>query len=252
MLLSCGFFSCKKNKITCLQYTNTKVGFKVFEYVLDTLMLTDSVYIDNNIFFITNENYTNVSWKIGRDSRTFYSQKVNLRFDEPQNLKLLLNAAKVDRQCNAIEESVTCTLSVLNNNGTIISPLAGKYRGYNFDTPSDFFTIEIKFWKGERYEWWKNGAYSVENLPKGYINPTQNWNSNLRPEIKGIIASNGYKNLAIDMTGNLPALGIKGYATLKIGSYDSLIFNYTIIDTAILNKTGKTTIIQKQFIGIRK
>ena len=158
----------------------------------------------------------------------------------------------INKFCTPEQFTKTMPFVFLNDNGTIISPIVGSYHGYNIDKPSDTFTVSIKFWIGVRYPWWSNGAYSVENLPKGYFDTTQNFNGYKRPEIKGIISSNGYKNIAIDKSGYWPATGIKGYGNLKRGINDTLQFAYTVIDTIKFNQTGKLSFSKKTFLGLKK
>lgn len=251
LLLILFFTSCKKNKDTCNQYTGNKFGFKNYELILDSLMESDTVYTENNIFFKANENYGNIKWKIGEDSREFTTPSVNLRFTDPDVVNISIKGLTYNQHCNTEEKSYLGMLVVLPNDGSKISPLTGKYNGYNVDKPIDTFTVSIKYWFGQRYNWWSLGAYSIDNLPKKYIDSTQNWNGYQRPEIRGIIASTGYRNIAIDKSGNLPALGIKGYGTLRSGVKDSLIFYYSIIDTALLNRTGQLIYLQKKFIGLK-
>lgn len=244
--------SCKKNKDTCYQYTGKKFGFNTFEFVLDTLMQSDTVYTDNDIFIKANENYSNIKWKIGNDPRLFMSSTVNLRFSDPELINISIKALSFNQSCNTEEKEYSNVLAVLPNDGSKVSPLVGDYVGYNADNPKDTFSVKIKYWFGQRYNWWSNGAYSVENLPKGYLDSTQNWNGYQRPEVTGIIASTGYKNLAIDKSGNLLSLGIKGYASLRSGIRDSLLFTYSIIDTAALNRSGQLVYLQKKYIGLKK
>ena len=245
------FISCKKNHDECKDYSGFKRGFESYEYVLDTLLRTDTSFADRNILFKTNEPYNNITWKIGSDPRTFTSQSVNLRFSNPEILNVILKGNAINSNC--ISENFTSTkpFVLIENNGSIQSPLVGIYRGYNIDNANEIFSVAIKFWIGSRYNWWSNGAYSVENLPNGYLDTTKNFNGYSRPEIKGIIASTGYKNIAIDESGSLPSLGIKGYGNLSRGVKDTLIFNYTIIDTAQLNSTGQLKYLVKKFIGIK-
>ncbi len=245
------FLSCKKNHDVCNGYSGNKSGFESYEYVLDTLLRTDTSFVDKDIFFKTNEPYSNIKWTIGSDPRTFTTQTVNLRFSNPERLNVILKGYAINSNC--ISESFTLTkpFVLLENNGSIQSPLVGLYKGNNIDNINDTFSVAIKFWIGTRYNWWSNGAYSVENLPKGYLDTTQNFNGYSRPEIKGIIASTGYKNIAIEKSGNLPSLGIKGYGNLARGIKDTLTFNYTIIDTTLLNSSGQLKYIVKTFIGIK-
>jgi len=243
--------SCKKNHEVCKNYSGIKRGFESYEYVLDTLLKTDTSFVDKDIFFKPNEPYSNIAWTIGSDPRTFTSQTVNLRFSNPERLNVILKGNAINSNCNTESFTLTKAFVLLENNGSIQSPLVGIYKGYNIDNINDTFSVAIKFWIGSRYNWWGNGAYSVENLPKGYLDTTQNFNGYSRPEIKGIIASNGYKNIAIDKSGNLPSLGIKGYGNLVRGVKDTLIFSYTIIDTTLLNSSGQLKYIKKQFIGIK-
>jgi hypothetical protein len=237
------FLSCKKNK---------KFGFEVYELVLDTLLKADTVYNNSDIFFKSNENYSNISWNVGSDPRVFTSQSLNFRFTSSEVLPVKLKGDKYNLNCILEENSFVKSVVIVDNNNSNISPLVGTFLGSNTDNLPDTFSIKIKYWYGQRYSWWPNGAYSVENLPKGYLDSTQNWNGFQRPEIKGIIASNGFKNIAIDKSGNEPALGIKGYGNLRNGIRDSLIFSYTILDTTMFNQTGQITYLKKIFKGIKK
>lgn len=242
---------CKKSDDSCKYYSGIEAGFNSYEYVLDTVLQTDTSFVDKDIFFKTNETYSTVLWNIGADPRTFNTQSVNLRFSVPENLDVTLKGTSVDQYCNPQNFAQTKPFVVLENNGLVKSPLIGSYKGYNIGNPNDTFTVIIKFWIGARYNWWNNGAYSVENLPKGYIDTTQNFNGYSRPEIKGIIASTGYKNIAIDKHDNFYASGIKGYGGLKRGAIDTLLFNYKIIDTLKFNQTGQISYLQKTFIGLK-
>lgn len=244
--------SCKRNNEICNPSLNGNFDFQIYEYVLDTILETDTAYINKDIFFKTNPAFTNTSWTIGNDPRIFTTNIVNLKFFNPENINVKLSATGINKFCSSEQFTVSKPFVLLDDNGTIKSPLIGTYQGYNSDKPSDTFTISIKFWFGLRYPWWGNGAYSVENLPKGYVDSTQNFNGFNRPEIKGIIASTGYKNIAIDKSGYFPAAGIKGYGNLRRGLADTLLFTYTIIDTLKFNQTGQLEYLKKIFKGIKK
>lgn len=243
--------NCSKKKDVCNVSATSNFGFKAYEYVLDTALLTDTSFVNRDIVFKTNSAYSNISWKIGGDPRIFTNSSVRLKFLTPENLTITLKGDAVNQFCNTEQLTGTMPFVLLDDNGLIQSPLVGYYHGYNVDKPSDTFTVAIKFWFGTRYPWWSSGAYSVENLPKGFIDSTQNFNGYSRPEIRGIISSTGYKNIAIDKSGNFSAAGIKGYGSLRRGARDSLLFNYTIIDTARFNQTGQLTYIKKSFFGIK-
>jgi hypothetical protein len=242
---------CKKPKETCKDYSDIKKGFDIYEYVLDTLLTTDTSFANQDIFFKANELYPEIVWSIGSDPRSFNTQTIKLRFLNPESFNITLSANFKDQDCNIQRFTLIKPFVLLDDDGSIESPLVGSYKGYNTDEPNDKFTVTIKLWKGLRYNWWDAGAYSVENLPRGYCDTTQNFNGYSRPEIKGIVATTKYKNIAIDRGGNIPALGIKGYGRLLRGINDTLIFDYSIIDTAYLNSTGKTNYILKKFIGIK-
>jgi hypothetical protein len=184
---------------------------------------------------------------VGGPANTFYTKTFSLVFDGNYELDVQLTGKLTNQQSTTLTRHLT-----VYNPAQHISPLVGQFAGYNIDNPIDTFTVSIDYWFGQRYPWWSQGAYSISNLPKGFVDKTQNFNGAYRPEITGIISSTGYKNLAFDRSGNIPALGIKGYATIKRGAKDSLTVNYTIIDTAYYNTTHQVKLIKKQFLGTRR
>jgi hypothetical protein len=243
---------CRKKEVACNNSAGGNFGFKSYEFVLDTILETDTSFANRDIVFKANSNYSNIAWTIGNDPRTFTTSSVNLKFISPDNIMVKLNAVGINKNCTSEQFTKAIPFVLLDDGGSIKSPLIGSYKGYNTDKPNDTFTVSIKFWVGSRYPWWSNGAYSVDNLPKGYIDSTQNINGISIPEIKGIIASTGYKNIAIDKSGNFPALGVKGYGNLKRGTVDTLLFSYSIIDTLKFSQTGQLSYIKKTFLGVKK
>lgn len=243
--------SCKKSNNDCLGNINSKIGFQIYEQVGDTLLPTDTAYEGANIFFKTDESYSNIKWKIGNDPREFNTPIVNLRFNKEETITTTLNAIAVS-MCQPKIDVSQQAFSIIRNDGSKVSPIVGTFIGSNVDDLSDSFIVEVKFWYGTRYSWWNNGAYSIHNLPYGYKDSSQNFNGFVRPEIDGIVCSNGYKNLSLDKSGFIPAKGIKGYCILKQGIKDTLLINYTVIDIVKYNQNRLITYITKKFIGLRK
>lgn len=252
LLLCLIIISCKKsntlNKCSSLDYRG--VSFQMFETVLDTLLPTDTAYSQTLVSFKAGKNTYSSSWRIGNDPRVFTTESVNLVFNNPISFDATLTASYAD-ECFNETKAVTKKFTIVSNRGDIVSPLKGVYHGYNIDNPGDTFSTSIKYWYGVRYNWWPDGAYSIQNLPKGYFDTTKEINGSSRPEITGIICSNGYKNLAIDKSGDISAQGIKGYASLIKGATDTLVISYKVIDTNIFNQTGQINYLQKKFIGIK-
>lgn len=243
---------CTRNKEQCNENSQSITGFNIAEFVLDSAMQADTAFTNRDILFKTNSSYSNIIWKIGDDPRLFTNSVVSLKFLSPGSIVSTLSAQQLNSSCQYESFTSSGQVVLLPDDGSIQSPLVGEYHGFNTDSPSDTFTVAVRYWAGARYPWWPTGAYSVDNLPHGYLDTTQNFNGYSRPEIKGIIVSNSYKNMAFDKSGNIPAAGIKGYASLKRGLSDTLIANYTLIDTARFTNTGQLTYLRKTFIGIKK
>lgn len=254
LFMATGMAACTRwyNGDPCPGAGTIPAGFYIGEYVKDTFMQTDTSFTNREIIFNANENYDSISWKIGDDPRRFTNKAVALRFLTTENLSATLSAHRLNSDCSHTPFTSTQSLVLLTDNGTVISPLVGEYHGYNTDRPSDTFTVAVRFWKDPRYTWWSTGAYSIDNLPKGYRDTTKNINGVPVHEITGIISATGYKNMAYDLSGTIPAAGIKGYATLRRGLPDTLMANYTLIDTARLLHTGQLVYLKKQFIGLKK
>lgn len=246
------FLSCTKTTKPCNSIQSERIGFDICEKIADTLLPTDTAYENYSIFFKSNENYRNIKWKIGEDTRSFSEPLVNIIFSNPEDINVKLSAYQAN-PCDAGKDTtVSKSFTILKDDGTIISPIVGKYIGYEKGNESKLFVIELKYWFGSRYPWWQKGAYSIHNLPNGFKDSTQNFNGAFRPEIDGIVVSNGYKNFSFNKSGFIPALGIKGAGSLKRGAMDSLIINYSVIDTAIYKQSGTISYLLKKFIGIRQ
>lgn len=227
--------------------TLTVGDFVILENVGDTLLPTDTCYTHRLVSFQSTKEFTSYKWIIGASSDTFYTRSVNLTFTQSDELSIKLKGTLPGNADTLISKHLT-----ILNPRDFVSPLTGEYLGANTDDMADTFRVPVKYWHGSRYPWWPEGAYSINNLPKGYKDNTQNFNGYLRPEIEGIIASTGFKNIAFDKNGNVPALGIKGYATLKRGFPDTLVVNYKILDTSKYNQSNVISYLSKTFIGIRK
>jgi hypothetical protein len=248
--------SCEKRGNLCSQVTTPgyyEHGFKILEPLADTLMETDTAYTNRLLAFKGNANYNNISWTIGNDPRRFSTQIVRLTFPSTGRVTAKLSAEGENRNCQLVQFTKEGAVELVKDDGTVVSPLRGDYLGYNTDNPIDTFTVSIKFWKGSRYPFWSEGAYSVDNLPKGHKDTTKEINGLRRPEIEGIFPrATGYKNIAINETGFWFLQHIKGYGQLKRGIRDTLVFNYTQLDTLRVNQTGQYVYFRKKFVGIRK
>ena len=238
--------ACKKND-KVLTVAHYKGDFSILEEVGDTSLVSDTCYSLRRITFKASRDFITFNWKIGNISNTFITPSFDFVFPESDQFDIKLHGLLLNRQDTAISK-----LLVIYQPRELISPLVGNYLGHNIDNINDTFTISINYWFGERYPWWKDGAYSIRNLPKGYKDSTQNFNGYNRPEIQGIVSATGYKNLAFDKSGNIPAQGIKGYASLHRGISDSLIINYKVLDTQKFNSDNSIIYINKQFIGLKK
>lgn len=239
-------FGCRKDNTNQNQENSQPISFSILEQVGDTALSTDTGYTNSNILFKTNQNYDSVTWTIGNNIQTFQTQNVNLVFNDPETINVQLHA-KLQSGFQSSQKQFV----VVENDGSKISPIVGSFKGCNSDNLTDSFVVIISFWFGNRYPWWNNGAYSIQNLPEGFKDTTQNFNGYLRPEITGIVCANGYKNLALDKSGYLPAEGIKGYCSLKQAPVDTLFVNYKVIDTAKLNQTGKLEFLTQKYTGLR-
>ena len=252
IILFITLWGCTKTDKPCESVQSEKIGFKIYEKVADTLLETDTAFQDHNILFKADKNYSNIKWKIGNDPRSFRESSVNLVFPNPESLEVKLTALETTPCKDRADTLVSKSFTVVLNDGSVISPIVGRYLGYEQGNEAHLFSVDLKFWFGGLYPWWPTGAYSIHNLPQGFHDSTQNFNGDLRPEIDGIVVSNGYKNVAFDMSGYIPAMGIKGVASLKRGILDSLIINYTVIDTVIYQQNGSISYLAKKFIGIRQ
>lgn len=242
--------ACRKEEDPC-HTQQAVIDFSIYEEVGDTLLVTDTVFERSEVWFKTNHAYNNIQWKIGNDSRVFTSSTINLYFNFAETIPVHLNAS-INNNCQQETRSVDKPLVIVPNDGSHISPITGIFTGYNTDNTNDPFTVTVKFWYGARYNWWKTGAYTIHNMPRGYSDSTQNFNGFSRPEINGILCANGYKHLVFDKSGSVPAQGIKAYCSLRQGKTDSLIIDYTILDLPKFNQTGQISYISKKFVGIRQ
>lgn len=252
LLITVILAGCSREKNACPAYTGKSFGFNIYEVIQDTILPTDTAFAGRPVYFKSNSDYQQINWTVGGDPRIFTTPTINLQFSSPTELNVRLKALDYLPTCTQQEFASQKHMVILPADGTVQSPLVGQYKGINQDKPHDSFTVSIKFWKGDRYPFWSTGAYSVENLPQGFVDSTQNFNGLLRPEVKGIIATTGYYNIGIDRSGNYPAQGIKGYGSLRRGASDSLIVNYTLMDTAWFTQTGQFRYFSKTFIGIKK
>ena len=243
---------CFKKYEACVDEASRQTGFLLSELVKDSFIVADTTYANTEILFKANDNYAGISWTIGTDPRVFSSQEFQLRFLSAENLNITLSGQRLNRSCTYEPFTFTKSLVLLPDDGTIKSALTGDYPGHNTDSPRDTFTVSIKRWISPTYTWWPTGAYSIDNLPRGYRDTTQSYNGVITPEITGIVATTKYKNMAFDRSGNILAAGIKGYAMLKRGFADTLVVNYTLLDTALLNNSGQVAYFKKTFIGIKK
>lgn len=240
--------SCKK-EAACIPTYQSQVGFNCCEVLKDTFLPTDTAYINRLLVFQANKFNDSIKFKIGDDPRIFNSNFVSLFFRDQQTIKVNYNAI-FNNGCQTTIDSLTKSITLVQDDTNHISPLVGSYLGYNTDNPNDTFSIAIKFWIGPRYPWWQRGTYTLDNLPKGYKDAgTRTFNGYSRPEITGLDISVGYKNLTVNESNTIPPQGIKGYASLKRGSPDTLIFNYRL-EEYLPNFQIKYH--QKQFIGIKK
>lgn len=243
---------CKKNDEVCNSAHVKPFGFNMYEQIMDTVLATDTSYIHRLVVFKSNEEYSDVQWTIGGDPRTFSSNRVEMVFNSPENITGKLTANSLNSFCQQEQKELSLNYTLLAEGPRNRSPLIGSYRGFNTDNPSDIFTVEVKYWYGPKYTWWSSGAYTVDNLPKGYQDSTREINGVKIPEIRGIIAATGYKNFAFDKSGNLPALGIKAYGSLRGVGNDTLLINYSILDTLKFNQSGIVSYLQKQFKGLKQ
>jgi hypothetical protein len=238
-------FSCKKNSAP--QNVSILAGdVTVLESVGDTLLPSDTCYSTRLVSFQCSKNFINPQWTIGEYTYSQGVRSVNLIFPEPNHINITLTGHLSQTKDTVIKKQVTIV-----NATDYISPLVGQYLGYNTDLKNDTFRITIEYWFGNRYTWWSNGAYSISNLPRYYKDTTQNFNGFTRPEIQGIISSTGYRNMSFDKSGNILASGIKGYASLKRGVKDTLVVNYTLLDSVKYHQNNLISYIKKTFVGIR-
>lgn len=202
---------CRKENNDCTSIV-PDLDFSILEHVGDSSFVTDTAFTFNRITFQTGPEYDSISWSIGEDNRRFYTRSFDMIFDYPITVGVTLRAIQNNFKCSLVRQGLLTTskqLTVVKSDGTFISPLTGDFLGYIEGLPLDTFTVSIKYWIGNRYPFWPTGAYSIHNIPKGYINEGQSFNGLNRPEINGIVASNGYKSLAFDKSGNFPAAELK-------------------------------------------
>lgn len=238
--------SCNKDDAP-LPVINYKGDFTILEEVGDTLLPTDTCYAYRRIRFNASKDFITFNWVVGDPINTFSTRSFDLAFSGSNKINVKLNGLLRDKKDTSISKTL-----VIYQPRELTSPLVGSYLGSNTDNLKDTFTVSIRYWFGSRYPWWSDGAYSIDNLPKNYRDTTQNFNEYYRPEIEGIVSSTGYKNLFFDKTANIPAQGIKGYASLHRGIRDTLIVNYTVLDMQKYNLDNSLVTIKKQFVGIKK
>jgi hypothetical protein len=237
--------SCDRKEVLCPTLEN--FGFTINEKVGAYFIPSDSVYEKATILFKTNESFKNTVWKIGSGQRQYSGDEVQLFFPSPDDIAINLRATTVS-SCNIMGKTASAQLHILSSE--LKSPLKGNYIGTNEDSPGTVFSVSIKFWRGERYSWWPEGAFSVHNLPEGYKDSSQNFNGMRRPEIDGIVCSNSYKTISFNKGGNISAQGLKGYGFLS-NNNDSIIIRYEVLDTTKLNQSSTIKYISKTFRGKR-
>lgn len=245
------FWSCRKTeKLDCASVQQSPVIIETLESVGDTLLNTDTAFTNRRIYFQTKGSYRNINWTVGADPRNFNAILFSLVFLNSEMLSVSLSANE-DTRCGNYNRSGTKILTIVPGDGSIVSPLKGKYKGFIVGKESDLFDVEIKFWRSPKYTWASEGFYSIHNLPRGFKDTTREINGVPCPELDGVECYPGYHNMAYNTFNNVRTMGLKGVASIRRNPSDTLHLSFTTFDTAIYRQTGRFVYVNQKFIGIK-
>lgn len=242
-------FGCFERDTPCIKSLPTSDKTGAYEIAGDSLFFTTTAYQYRKVYLKASKDITNIVWKIGDDPRDFTERQFYLVFNSVGEYTIKLTGIKT-KECELAQEpySYVGKLTIVPNN--TISALVGRYSGNNVGE-SKKYTIEIKYWLGDRYPWWKDGAYSIHNLPENYSNSEQSFNGFLRPEIDGLIINNNFNSFYLDESGSITSMGIKCWGKLNADDQNKIEIAFKIIDTNLYDRTGQISYIDKIYRGIR-
>lgn len=249
LFVALSFFRCNEKETPCPNDPQHSEEIGTYEAVGDTTFVTDTLYQYRPVYFKSPKEVMNALWKIGDDPREFTQNSFFLVFNQTGSYNVKLSGIK-SIPCSSDKEVIDFqdTFTIVPNN--FISPLPGKYIGKNSGENNEY-TIEIKYWIGDRYPWWKDGAYSIHNFPEGYRDTTHSFNGYLRPEVDGIVLANGFNSFYVDMAASIPAKGVNGYGLLNGDDKNRIEINFKIIDMVYYDQTKTIKYVDKKFIGSR-
>lgn len=256
LFLLIGCIGCQKERRTCRSSTPVTASFSIQEEVGDSLFICDTTFAGRFLHFKTSKLYDSIHWKLDNNNQ---STSADYKLYFPTSTGMLDVTLEVFKKPNTEcfpnddgKDVGVKNFVILPNNGSIVSPIVGTYLGYVQGKEKDTFSVSIKFWKGDRYPFWKDGAYSIHNLPKGYNDSTKEINGFKRPELNGIQTTTGYKAIYFNEAGSRPAQGVHGYAYQSLSNRDSLYIIYKVYDTLKFSQSGKYEEHYEKFMGIRK
>lgn len=229
----------KKQDNPCKGLIMPSGQFVMKELVGDTAFTADTVFRDNYVQFQALENYESVAWKLGSDPRDWSSPEFSLSFiNAVGTIPISFKGMKTpnifcfpnDNGRYTSNKNLTMVEQVKKPLVTI-SPLAGRYKGYFTNNPSDTFTTRIDYFDSTKYEVAVTGSknfYWLSNMPKGYVS-LLGWSY---PELKnGQPVEMGYKCFVFGSGSSI----VQGRGWL---SNDSLYISY-----------GNDLVGRKKFIG---
>lgn len=232
--------SCKKkHENPCAAVTQPSGKFVTKELIGDTAFTADTIFRDNYVQFHASDNYESVIWKLGSDPRDWTNPEFSLSLiNALGTIPITFKGRKTpntvcfpnDNGTYSSSKNLTIVEQVEKPYVTI-SPLAGKYKGYFTDNPTDTFTTRLDYFDSTKYEVAVTGSknfYWLSNMPKGYVS-SLGWSY---PELKnGQPVEMGYKCFVFGSGSSI----VQGRGWL---SNDTIYINY-----------GSDLVGRKKFIG---
>jgi len=264
MLVVC-CISCEKDPTNnCVETPSENIN-KLFakEVVYDSLMPVDTTFSFFPIKFEVDRSFESGSWYLSQ--HTYPGTNLDQRaFDDTGHYNIQFTGVYRNPCTNVTDQKQLSKQIVIYDKQNAAkrktSPFVGEYLGYTEGNPVDTFRIKIDFFNKEDYPSWSYWAthsqtpfYWISNFPKGFRNTTSDGlnypelSSGYQPYMtyKNFCLTDGYI-IAADNTAH----NIKAYSSLT--NRDSLVINYSILDTSLYNQTHQIKFIKKRFLGVRK
>ena len=202
----------------CIGEVKKTAKFGTFEVWNDTLFRTDTLYTNRFVVFKALEEYDEVSWQVGTDTRTFDQETFQLYFfDDESNKDIYLGFKGIDHspdttcfpEDDGIYEGESLFRLVEKDARTgvhTVSPLVGHYQVAPVDDPLDTFTVRLEFFDSAKYNSSYTGSknfYYFSNFPNGYIDSTSDKQAAYPELAYGKTAAMGYRsfNSSVPPTG---------------------------------------------------